>query len=133
MQEIINFATTSFANDGSTPLPPIGKGIGLAFGLFFMQVIASLCMHHFFYRSASTGVLLRGGLIHVIYGRSLKLTAKERGTLTNGLIMNHISTDVSRIDFCAGFFHMVCDSLLRVQLRSTAIILSRHGLLQSNW
>lgn len=72
-----------------------------------MQVIASLCTNHFFYRSASVGVLLRGGLIAAIYERSLRLTSRARGTLTNGKLVNHISTDVSRIDFCASFFHMV--------------------------
>ncbi len=70
--------------------------------------MASLCTHHFFYRSASTGVLLRGGLITAIYARSLRLTSRARSTLTNGKLVNHISTDVSRIDFCASWFHMVC-------------------------
>lgn len=64
-------------------------------------------MHHFFYRATSTGVLLRSGLITAIYARSLKLTSRARSTLPNGKLVNHISTDVSRIDFCAGFFHMV--------------------------
>ncbi len=72
-----------------------------------MQLIASICVHHFFYRSTSTGVLVRGGLITAIYSRSLRLTSRARSTLTNGKLVNHISTDVSRIDFCAGFFHMV--------------------------
>lgn len=90
-----------------TPIPPVGQGIGFAFGLIALQLIASLCTHHFFYRATSTGVLLRGGLITAIYTRSLKLTSRARSTLTNGKLVNHISTDVSRIDFCAGFFHMV--------------------------
>ena len=34
------------------------------------------------------------------------LTSRARLTLTNGKLVNHISTDVSRIDFCLGFFHM---------------------------
>jgi len=111
-------------------MPPIGKGIGLAFGLLALQIVSSLCMHHFFYRSASTGVLIRGGLIHAIYVKSLNLTARARGELTNGLIMNHISTDISRIDFCSGFFHMawsapiqlaICLVLLILQLGPSAL------------
>lgn len=93
-------------------MPPIGRGIGYVFGLLALQVIASLSTHHFFYRATSTGVLLRGGLITAIYTRSLKLTSRARSTLTNGKLVNHISTDVSRIDFCAGFFHMVGTPLL---------------------
>jgi hypothetical protein len=106
---LINFASESFRNhELGLPVPGIGKGIGLAFALFLLQVIASLCTNQFFYRSMSTGVLLRGGLITAIYSRATRLTARARSTLTNGKLVNHISTDVSRIDFCAGFFHMVC-------------------------
>lgn len=108
MQALITFATESYtAHKLGLPVPGVGKGIGLAFGLLALQVIYSLCTHHFFYRATTTGVLVRGGLITAIYTRSLKLTSRARGTLTNGKLVNHISTDVSRIDFCAGFFHMV--------------------------
>jgi ABC-type multidrug transport system fused ATPase/permease subunit len=65
-----------------------------------------LGIHHFFYRGVSTGVLLRGGLITSIYSCSLRLTSRARSTLTNGKLVNHISTDVSRIDYCAAFFHI---------------------------
>ncbi|TFY77333.1 hypothetical protein EWM64_g6678 [Hericium alpestre] len=61
----------------------------------------------FFYRSSSTGVLLRAGLITAIYNRALRLTSRARAKLPNGKLVNHISTDVSRIDFCCGFFHML--------------------------
>ena len=109
LKDIINFVSESFANRQlGLPAPGIGKGIGLVFALFFLQIISSLCSNQFFYRSMSTGVLLRGGLITAIYSRSTKLTARARLTLTNGKLVNHISTDVSRIDFCAGVFHMVC-------------------------
>lgn len=87
-------------------------------------------MHHFFYRSMSTGVLLRGGLITAIYSRSLRLTARARVTLSNGKLVNHISTDVSRIDSCAGYFHMawaapiqltICLILLLINLGPSAL------------
>ncbi|KAJ7039616.1 ABC transporter [Mycena alexandri] len=104
---VVKFATTSYVahNSGGTP-PGIGKGVGLAIILLVMQLIGSLGQHHFFYRAMSTGVLIRGGLITAIYARSLRLTSRARSTLTNGKLVNHISSDVSRIDFCAGFFHM---------------------------
>lgn len=95
-----------------------------------LQLISSACQHHFFYRSTSTGVLLRGGLITAIYDRSLRLTTRARTTLTNGKLVNHISTDVSRIDFCCGFFHMawsapvqmaVCLVLLLINLGPSAL------------
>lgn len=80
----------------------------MAIGLFALSVTSSICTHQFFYRSAGTGVLIRGALISAIYGRSMRLTSRARSKLPNGLIVNFISVDVSRIDFCAGFFHMVC-------------------------
>ena len=106
-QSLINFVTNSYvAHREGIQAPGIGKGIGLAIALVILQLISSLCQNHFFYRAMSTGVLLRGGLITAIYSRSLRLTTRARATLPNGRLVNHISTDVSRIDFCCGFFHM---------------------------
>ncbi|KAF8656809.1 hypothetical protein AX16_002359 [Volvariella volvacea WC 439] len=132
VKAIINFATDSYVGHftGARDVPPIGKGIGLAFALLILQVIASLCTHQFFYRATSSGVLLRGGLITAIYIRSLRLTSRARSTLTNGKLVNHISTDVSRIDFCAGFFHLawtapiqmgICLALLIINLGPSAL------------
>ncbi|KAF9453430.1 ABC transporter [Macrolepiota fuliginosa MF-IS2] len=132
VKAIINFGTESYAGQRfhTNPIPSIGKGIGFVFCLLIMQACASFCMHHFFYRSTSTGVLVRGGLITAIYSRSLRLTSRARSSLTNGKLVNHISTDVSRIDFCAGFFHMswtapiqmtICLILLLINLGPSAL------------
>ncbi|GAA6063571.1 hypothetical protein JCM10212_003150 [Sporobolomyces blumeae] len=85
---------------------PIGVGIGLAFGLWGMQIVASFCLHHFFAFSAGVGVLARSALIASIYKKATVLSGKSKTTISNGRLTNHIGTDVSRIDFCAGFFHM---------------------------
>ena len=78
----------------------------------------------------SSGVLIRGGLITAIYSRSLSLTARARVNLSNGELVNHISTDVSRIDFCMGYFHMswaapiqliICLILLLINLGPSAL------------
>lgn len=53
-----------------------------------------------------TQVLARAALIAAIYRRSLVLSGKARTVITNAKLVNHIGTDVSRIDFCAGFFHV---------------------------
>lgn len=131
VKAIINFATSSYtAHRTGEPLPGAGKGYGLAVTLLLMQVITSICTHHFFYRSMATGVLLRGGLITAIYSRSLRLTPPSRARLPNGRLVNHISTDVSRIDFCAGLFHMawaapiqmgICLALLIINLGPSAL------------
>ncbi|KAG5645528.1 hypothetical protein DXG03_005803 [Asterophora parasitica] len=126
VKAIINFGTKSYVGRrlGQGSIPPIGEGIGYAIGLILLQVISSLCTHHFFYRATSTGVLLRGGLITAIYTRSLKLTSRARSTFTNGKLVNHISTDVSRIDFCAGFFHMAWTAPIQMAICLTLLILN---------
>ena len=89
-----------------------------------MQILSSICQNHFFYRSTTTGVLLRGGLITAIYDRSLRLTTRARTTLTNGKLVNHISTDVSRIDFCCGFFHLALTAPIQMVICLILLILN---------
>ncbi|KAJ7678475.1 ABC transporter [Mycena rosella] len=125
VKAIISFATTSYtAHRTGGTAPPIGKGVGLAIALLLMQLIGSICQHQFFYRAMSTGVLVRGGLITAIYARSLRLTSRARSTLTNGKLVNHISSDVSRIDFCAGFFHMSWTAPLQMVICLILLILN---------
>jgi len=87
-------------------------------------------MNHSFYRAMGTGVLLRAGLITAIYNRALTLTTRARHTHSNGKLVNHISTDVSRIDFAANFFHagwtapvqlIICMIILLVNLGPSAL------------
>jgi len=67
-------------------------------------------MHHkFFWRSMATGLLARTALITCIYERGVNLTGKERVKLSNSTLVNHISTDVSRVDACAQWF-VSCNS-----------------------
>lgn len=96
-----------FASRNNLAGPSVGEGIGYAIGLFCLLVISSFFIHHFFVRSMGTGVYSRGGIITAVFDRALRFTQKSRGEIPNGKLVNHISTDTSRIDFCAGFFHMV--------------------------
>ncbi|KAI9463348.1 ABC transporter [Lactarius psammicola] len=107
LKSLIEFATDSYvAHREGLLAPGVGRGIALAITLVILQLFSSLCVNHAFYRTTSSGVLIRGGLITAIYSRSLRLTTGSRARLSNGRLINHISTDVSRIDFCCGFFHM---------------------------
>ena len=58
----------------------------------------------------STGVLARAALISSIYRRGVMLTPKARTSLSNAALVNHISTDVSRIDACSQWFVSSFDS-----------------------
>ena len=65
----------------------------MGLGLFLMQLTASLCQHHYWYRASSTGVLVRGGLIAALYSRSFSLSPRARVTLPNGQLVTHIASD----------------------------------------
>ncbi|CAO1615594.1 unnamed protein product [Parajaminaea phylloscopi] len=114
------------ARHGGQP-PPVGHGIGYAFLLFIMQVLASLFAHQFFFRSMSVGVYSRSALIASIFKRSTKMNAKDRSP---GKLLNHASTDVSRIDFAAAWATLIfttpiqlgiCLGLLIAQIGPSAL------------
>lgn len=71
-----------------------------------LSPLAALSTHQFFSRSAGVGVLLRAALISSLYRKSVVLSSKSRVTTTNGTLVVHCSSDISRIDFAAGFFHI---------------------------
>ncbi|KAJ7259774.1 ABC protein [Mycena rebaudengoi] len=131
VKALINFAKARGAAKAKGEKPTnIGHGIGMAFGLFAVIIVTSICQHQFFWRSMTTGVLARTALTASIYKRGVRLTAKARTGLTNSAILNHVSTDVSRIDACAQWFHaawtapiqvMVCLIILLVELGPSAL------------
>ncbi|KAG0693348.1 ABC protein [Suillus ampliporus] len=105
LQQIIVFAEErSAAIITGEPIPNVGRGIAMALGLFALTVTASVCTHQFFWRSMATGVLARAALITCIYERGVNLTGRARVKISNAALLNHISTDVSRIDACAQWF-----------------------------
>ncbi|CDO74908.1 hypothetical protein BN946_scf184988.g15 [Trametes cinnabarina] len=105
VKAIINFGKEHAAQlqAGETPTG-IGRGVGMAIGLFCITVTTSVCQHQFFWRSMTTGLLARAALISSIYKRGVSLTGKARTTLPNSALVTHISTDVSRVDACAQWF-----------------------------
>jgi ATP-binding cassette subfamily C (CFTR/MRP) protein 1 len=52
----------------------------------------------------TTGVLARAALTGALYRRAVQLTPKARTNLSNSAVLNHVSTDVSRVDACAQWF-----------------------------
>ncbi|PHH77501.1 hypothetical protein CDD82_3482 [Ophiocordyceps australis] len=88
-------------------------------GLFFLLVASVTANVHGFYRSYTTGILLRGALMHLIYRRAtMQLTERarlEHGWAT-GKLMSLMSADVTRVDFCCGFLHSAWTSMLQMLL-----------------
>ncbi|CAE6433942.1 unnamed protein product [Rhizoctonia solani] len=119
VKALINFASQSYAAHlAGAAAPSIGKGLGLAFGLLALQWLIMLLNVHAFHRSFTTGVLLRTALITSVFSRALSLTSRARtmGGMTAGKFVGLISTDVSRIDYCAGYFHMAWTAPLQMAI-----------------
>ena len=87
-------------------LTAVGEGkVGLCFGytvvMFVILVLSNFLSNRFFYESMYVGVFARAALISAIFKRALKMQGRDRST---GKLVNHVSTDVSRIDFGAGWW-----------------------------
>lgn len=104
LRQIITFGQDVYAGHRYPELglhtPPVGKGVAMAFGLFLMTWFSSICQHHFFFRGQSNGIFIRASLISAIFQRGLHMNGQDRAP---GKLTNHISTDVSRIDFAANW------------------------------
>lgn len=113
---IIRFLIQTLSDPSSQAMR---AGFGYAVGLFLLLVFSVTSNVHGFYRSYSTGILLRGALMHCIYRRATtQLTEKSKlkHGLGTGKLVSLMSADVTRIDFCCGFFHSAWTSILQMLL-----------------
>ncbi|WVQ72250.1 hypothetical protein IAR50_001799 [Cryptococcus sp. DSM 104548] len=102
VKSLINFSKEVYAaNQSGEPGPNIGRGVGMAIGLFLLTVMQSICQHQFFFRSMATGVLARGVLISGVYKKSMNLSVEGRTAHPNGRLLSYMSSDISRVDYCA--------------------------------
>jgi ATP-binding cassette subfamily C (CFTR/MRP) protein 1 len=80
---------------------PAANGYMIAILMFFCAVAQSFALHQYFARCFETSMRVRGGLIHVIYKKSLVLSNDERSGRATGDIVNLQSTDATRMaDIC---------------------------------
>lgn len=103
------------------------KGFGLGAGLFLLLALSVIGNVHGFYRSYSTGIALRGALIHTVFKRATNLSEKARvrdGGFGTGKLVSLVSADVSRIDFVCGYFHMGWTSLFQIAVVAALVIWS---------
>ncbi|QRV96276.1 ABC transporter transmembrane region [Ceratobasidium sp. AG-Ba] len=110
VKAIIKFAQER--SQGGPDTPHMGKGIGLAIGLPLLTIWGSICTHQFFWRSMMTGVAARTALTASLYSRGLRFRPGQ----DNQHLLNHISTDVSRIDSCAQWFHAIWTTPIQVTI-----------------
>ncbi|KAH8806665.1 ABC protein [Flagelloscypha sp. PMI_526] len=132
LRAIINYAYSQYdAKANGMPRESLGKGVALALGLFFSTIFTSVCQHQFFWRCTLAGMLVRSALIGSLYKRGLSLSAESKTKIPNSLLVNYLSTDVSRVDLGVQWVHaiwtstlqlLLCFVLLAVQLGPSAAV-----------
>ncbi|WWC87583.1 uncharacterized protein L201_002473 [Kwoniella dendrophila CBS 6074] len=80
-----------------------------------------VCQHQFFFRSMAIGVLARATLICSIYQKAMGLSVGGRADHPNGKLLTYLSSDISRIDYCAQWFHAIWTA--PIQLTITLVLL----------
>lgn len=152
---LIRFAVNAYvAQANGTTGPHVGQGVGLAFGIAAMQMIASLAVNQFMYHSMMVGGQARAGVIGMVFAKSLKISGRARAggsdpnkpkpTLTakevkkekkekgrddevgwsNGKVVNLMSTDTYRIDQCASWFHILWTSPIQIIITLILLIIN---------
>jgi len=76
---LIQFATDAYiAQHSGGPAPQLGRGLGLAFGITFMQMAQSLATNHFIYRGMICGGEARAVLINAIFEKTLVISGRAK-------------------------------------------------------
>ena len=79
LRYLISFATRAyFAQQTRSPAPNIGQGIGLVIGISCMQMLQSMCTHHFIYRGQTVGGQSRAVLITLIFEKAMKISGRAK-------------------------------------------------------
>ena len=79
LRYLIAFATRAyFAQQTRSPAPNIGQGIGLVVGISCMQMLQSICTHHFIYRGQTVGGQSRAALITLIFEKAMKISGRAK-------------------------------------------------------
>lgn len=79
LRYLIQFAGEAYAAQQSgQPGPPIGKGLGLIFGITAMQVLQSFGVNHFIYRGMMVGGQSRAVLISVVFEKAMKISGRAK-------------------------------------------------------
>ncbi|KAK3326328.1 P-loop containing nucleoside triphosphate hydrolase protein [Apodospora peruviana] len=102
LRYLIQFATDAYvADQRGLPVPHIGTGLGLVFGVTAMQVLQSLGTNHFIYRGMLIGGMARASLISLIYEKSMVISGRAKAggaeLLTDGSVPV-IGEEVEKVD-----------------------------------
>ena len=77
MRYLVRFANEAYdAHQNHQSGPNIWRGVGWSLALSGLQLISTLCLHHYNYRSMMVGAMSRSALASIIYQKSLALSNK---------------------------------------------------------
>ncbi|KAF8699270.1 Multidrug resistance-associated ABC transporter, partial [Rhizoctonia solani] len=108
---LLTYLSEAYYHSRGTPGAPQPRsasyGFGLAIAVAAMQEVSSLCTNQYFFRAMTTGFLVRTSVISAIFRKGLRLSGRSRAKHSTGQITTMISTDCSRLDTAAAFFHII--------------------------
>jgi len=81
------------------------KGWIYAVTLFILQIAATLCINTYFELVMEVGLSVRATIIGIMYRKMLKLSQNAKQHLTEGQIINIVSSDSSRIQGLLSYLH----------------------------
>ncbi|OUM67296.1 hypothetical protein PIROE2DRAFT_40198 [Piromyces sp. E2] len=84
---------------------PAYKGWIYAIVLFVLQILATLFINTYFELVMEVGLSVRATIIGIIYRKMLKLSQNAKQHLTEGQIINIVSSDSSRIQGLCSYLH----------------------------
>lgn len=127
LRALITFGRQSYdMRENQAQAPHLGRGVGLAIGLFLVQALCVFLNVHAFNRGFGTGIILRGALIQAIFQRGMNLSTRARtaGGLGVSKLVTLISADATRIDYAGQFFHMAWTSAVQIVICIALLIWS---------
>lgn len=102
-------------NGVEKPEDPI-KGYVIAIAMFITANLATALLHQYFDRCFATTMRIKGGLVTLIYRKSLVLSNGERAGRTTGDIVNLQSVDAVRIADLCQYGHIAWSGPLQIIL-----------------
>ncbi|KAJ1567508.1 hypothetical protein HK405_005711, partial [Cladochytrium tenue] len=110
LQQLIDYVAAAAT---SSP-PSIGLGLGLAAGMFALNMVASTCLAFFFQRATAYAIAVRATLTSVVYRKALRLSAAARLHFDAGRVTNMVSSDLARMEQFVIFFHLMWTFVVQV-------------------
>ncbi|WFD23830.1 hypothetical protein MEQU1_002524 [Malassezia equina] len=101
-----------------------GMGCVYTVVMFIMLVLGNFLSGRFFYKSLYVGVFCRAALVSGLFNRALNMQGRDRST---GKLTNHVSTDISRIDFGAQWWLLTFTAPVEI-IVCLVILLTRFGV-----